>query len=1313
MYGNLQKKADLYRKATGDILTSANGVRPMGGAAATSLADKLRFEQWKAGLMDTLNTQVSTLTQKNDMFSELLGGVVKHPDDFSPGAANLFGTTKSLYRTGPLAIRSSESGGALSRSADRTIAAQVAKRDPGLTRDGSLASRIISTGYYNVPLRVIQSFGDRLPNTMINHNDEDATDRVLDMLKQVPSLDPSIRLGMLNAYSAAPDKIAKSKVLSEIHGDIVSRMSEQHNLNYDAAHNIADMIETGRLKAHQDLLGKSGANSQMFAAPDAAGVRADMIDTGEGLIVTPLAKTQLSYAEPLLDVKELDNYLSRNAGHLQNIKSVGGSMRDAVMTTADSLSNVWKASTLLRPGYVVRAPSEEMAASAVKFGMMSSIIDSMHGGANWARNRQQYIKAVRGAGSYTSASGSKSIVKIADPGVAAATEARASSIKAAGKPLSEAEKTERIKVSKAWPVVMDRIDRETGSIKTLNAKIAKMAADKDHDPNELAGLKDDLLDHQNVLAEHTDYAHEILRQAEDSTGRRIGEGTIVHRGVEVPQAFSTKWENPIPRDQISSDVANQTLFARGEQIDNGRMVKTGNWTTVKKDDPHYMASLLDALNKQWGQDDLFKKVAGDMTLGDAKAFLSSPEGKMHMSNLGPLARDPEDLANRVRNVLNQYTASSPALLDKISKGEKVTEADVRTAIHSDDLPAVHGEEIKALTKRGYNESVGGMIDKIINKGFHAMGTVPTDIMSRNPTYLRSQEAHMRKLIDQELSYQTSIGNTSGTITAKAMNAMLKKSDGLARKEIGQIVYDPTRTTATQAMRFIAPFMSAQIDGLERWGGLIAEKPQFLGNAAAIYNAPVAANLVTDSQGNHVDENGYANVMGSDGKMHRTFVNINNRTVHMKMPPGTRGITAALTGTGGGDIPIKIQALNTILPGDPWWNPGTGPVVSVAASQVAKKEPAIGDFLQWAKVLPYGPQDFRDSLTPKYIKDVWNASHPSTEQYQTAVLQEYQRQVAEHANGGPVPDMEKAQKNAKKFMYLKAITSWMSPAQTTTTPLTGTPYQFYADQFKQMQQVDPKNADANFLQKFGADYFVFSASLNKSMGIAPTISALATAEKYKKEIAGDPSLASFIVGDVYNQGKFSSSAYYDEKNMNIGGNPVRGTQSVQDALLDNQRRLGWAAYNKVMSGIDAALIRSGFHSYTQSGAEQFLQLKKTTEGSLKQLYPAWEEDFDTTDKGAVPRRIQSFERLVQDPQLKGDPMRQDIPALTQYLAMRTVMKQALAGRGASQLSFDPGDNPMGNNQDLAQFWRAFQTGLVASNTKFADVYHRYLSNDDLQ
>ncbi len=1262
-------------------------------------ADMLKFQTWQAGRLESLNGQISAMETKGDIYARMLAGADKSIDDFSPGESALFGTMKSVYRMGPLALRNTE------KAADASIKAQAVDRY-GRRADGGFVSRTIRKGYYSTGLRVIQSFGDKLPDTLINHNDPDASERVLEMLKSVPGLGAEVRLGMLNSYTAAPDKVAKSQVLETLKTSIVEHMSAGRNLDYQAAKAIDEAIRTGTFEAYEGFKGRV-ASSPLFTTAEntKTGRRADKYEDGEGWLTGPVAKTQLSYSEPLLNVKELGRFLDRHSGYLASIKTETGKRVDDVVTVLDGLSNIWKATTLLRPGYILRAPSEEMAASAIKFGLMSSIMMSAHGGKNWVLNRGQHITALTGEGSWTSPVTGKTRLKILEPGMKQTTE------ELGLKPV-------RLKMSNAWPVVMDRIDREKTSLIALQKQIAKMESKEGHDPNVLAGLKDDALEHEDVLREFTDYSHDLLRLAEDVKGRRVGEATFEHRGITIPEAFSREWEHPIPRDQISSDAAMQTIFARGEAIDTARMIKTGTWTAVEKEDPNHMASMLDALNKQWGQDDLFKLVAGDMTMKAAGRWIHTPVGRYHRSLLGGHGRDEEALLYGVRDTLQQYTAGNPALLNKISKGEEITEAEVKAAIAYDDLPAVHGEEVKGLVAHSRSETAAALVDNYIASGFNKLGTIPTDILSRNPTFARAHEARMRNLVDQEISYQQSIGK-GDALTSKQLNAMHQKADKLARKDISQVVYDPTRTTATQALRFIAPFMAAHVDGLQRWGGIIAEKPQFLSQAAKIYNAPVAANLVTDRYGNAVDQDGYAEERDENGKITgRRFVGIEERVLHLKVPDGTKGLVKQSDF----DVPIKIQALNTILPGDPWWNPGTGPIVTVAASKLAEKDPAMGDFLQWAKVLPYGPQGFKDSLTPAYIKNVWSAFNPSSEKFQQSMLAEYQRQVADYHKGGEPPDMRKAEKNAKKFMYLKALASWALPAQTQATPLSGTPYQFYVDQYRKFQQVDPKKADDRFLERYGEDYFIFTASLSKSLGIAPTVSAFKTSKMYQDLIAGDSSLAPFIIGDVYNKGEFSASAYFAQEGMTIGGQKVREKQSVQDAVEDNQRRLGWAAYGKMMSGIDSAFIRAGFHSYEQQGAEDFKVVKQQAQQMLMQLYPAWEQDFNTTDRGVVPRRIQSFEILVQDPRLANDPMRQDIPVLTTYLAYRRKFKEELSARGASRLGFGVetevegvtiGGEAVGPNADIARSWRMFQTSLIASNTKFADVFHRYLSNDDLQ
>ncbi len=571
---------------------------------------------------------------------------------------------------------------------------------------------------------------------------------------------------------------------------------------------------------------------------------------------------------------------------------------------------------------------------------------------------------------------------------------------------------------------------------------------------------------------------------------------------------------------------------------------------------------------------------------------------------------------------------------------------------------------------------------------------------------------MKQLIDQELSYKAA-NMKDEVLTADDLNNLLKKSDQLARKDIAQVVYDPTRTTATEALRFAAPFMAAHVDGLSRWAGLLAEKPQFATTAAKIYNAPVAAGLVTDSSGNAVGQDGYADVIDpTTGKViERKFVPLEDRVINFRIPDGTKGRGKE------GSFPIRVSAINTLLPGDPWFNPGSGPFVQMAANEIARQSPAAGDFFQWAKVIPYGPSADRvDPLIPKYLRDAWSAytaEESGNEQYQQIWLEAYKRQMAEYHNGGKVPDMKSITHEAKQFMFLDALSSWAMPAQNAATPLTGSPYQFFLDQYKAMREVDPENAKTKFFQKYGADYFMFTADLSKSMGVQSSLSAQHTAEMYGDLISQDPDLASLIVGDVYNSGKFSSSVYRKQMNEFLGGERMREKISALDAISENQKDLGWQQYNKYMSQVDAQLIRSGFHSYNQAGAEALSNVKSTITNTLAGYYPAWAQDFGESANPMKTRlRIQGMERIVQDEKLMSDPMRYDLQGLAMYLGRRAQLKAALNARGSKSISFGTDGTPIGENADIGMQLKTLQLYMVNNNLGFADIYHRYLENDDL-
>jgi len=1319
-----------HEAAAKAVLGLQNGIRPMTGAAATNAGDLLRAEQWKADQADIVNQQIGSLQAKNQFYTDVLGNIDRGVEDFSPGRSNLFGQLSTLYRQGPLGLRSPEATAEAKYA--RLTGANVAKKT-----EGGFVGRTLRNGFYSPTVRVINSLTNKVPPTMIDHNEDDSYRKIADMLRKVPAptydssgaiklpgLSAADKGGMLTTYTQAADKVEKARVLDQIHADVIRSMAGRYDLNYDASKTINDMIKDGQVSTMAKLSGQS-PNSQMFsAAPGEEGLRADQIENGTSVIVTPLSKSQLAISQPLLDTKELDRYLRRNSGLINSKMAAGLAAKDAISDSADNLNNLWKAATLLKPGQVLRSMSDEQVGSVVKFGIMASLMDLGEGGWNFVRNRYNQTGALVGLRNYVPTTGSETMsslarVRIEDPALAQVAEKYPEM------------KTVRVRPNAALPIAEGRINYERDFQAELQKDLDKELAKPTPDQAHVADLQGKIDDSKTVVDEFKQYHDYIIQKAAESAGHRLGTGTINYRGQEIPEAFNPNWDGHIPRNQITSHDAFKAMYARSESVDRNRIIASGSWTTVTPSDPHHMDSWLHALNYHFGNDAAFQKAASDATGDNLRNWLKTPAGKEHMADMGHWNRDRDRFINNVYHTLDQYLPTGTGLRDKLASGEKITKADLQTAMRPEDYPAVHGEELIPLTRKG-KYSATRLTDRILEWGYQKSSTIPNDIMARQPIYLRAQEARMKQFVDQEIGYRQAVGKDD-KLDPETINDLLKKSDKAARKDISQVVYDPERTEASQALRFMTPFFSAYQDGLSRWGGLLAESPELAGTASRVYNAPVAANMVTDQQGNPVGEDGKVAIIDptTGKKIGERFVPISDRTLHLRLPTDTKN--AQNFGRLDGGVPLSMSSMNTIIPGDPWWNPGSGPLVQVAGSELGKKFPKFGDFLEYTKTLPYGPsQDWYDPLLPQQWKKAWDAysaGDVGNDNYQQALLMTVQKQNADYANGGPAPDLKRAEKEAKQFMYFDALASFVSPVSAKRTPLSGTPYQFFADQYKQMQQVDPKNAKLNFYKQYGDQLFSFTASLSKSVGVQATIPAEWAAEKYGKYLSVDPSLAGLAVGDVYNQGKFSNSVYRKQMDEYVNGVRLREKLSAVDALKQNQIDLGWQKYGKYSNQIDAQLLRAGFHSYSQAGAEPLQQIRTQVIQQMAQDNPLWYQDFGTTSVTKMPVRIEMMKAMVSDPELQKDPLRQmDLRPLATYLQLRDQLKSQLTQRGASKLSFGPGIGdtnspdaqsainalgaPYGQNVDIGNELRAVQLYLVNNSTQFADVFHRYLENDDL-
>lgn len=1318
-WGRLSEVSNVNRTAAHEI-ASTTPLRLVGAAERTTMADALKAEEWKAGKLQTIADDYDELVNSERWLGTTLGTM----DNWTPASSPLFGTMGRLYRSGGLAFRNTET------AAEKLTLKRAGKKPAA--RGGNFLMTTVKRGM-GAPMTIVHAMGDRTPQGFVNHNSDDARDRVFDMLKQVKGMEPQQRLDLIELYSSKADKVGRAEALKEIH---------KHTLNHILVNNskmdpelasllgnaITDGITDKLMKltggaGRQQRFGPEGTTPDEIArlapdAEDARPVRSDRVhveEDGSGVILSPLARTQLDQSDILLPIKEIQRLVDRSASSFQSLRMKGGDAKDLTVAMLDSFDNLWKAATLLRPGFVPRMVSDEILARMFKFGGMATLVDGSKGMGNFLSNRGRQVGSILGTSSYVPSTGKgmasmRARVVLDDEGVIQAAKAQGLPIK-------------RIKVPPTLRMAYGRIQDETSDLREAQKRLAKETRKKKASPGYISQLRAEVADHESAIREYHDYVGEILRVAEVSKGRRLGDSDFTYKigktTYRVPSAFSNEWENPIPRDQISSRNAWRSLFTRGEQIDRQRFLshqeKTGSWVIVDPDQPNHMESWLNALNLQMRQDPFHRMVAAGKSDKELMDWLTkNPNGRQYMSEMGYWNRNKEQFVTNVRFMMDKYVADD-VLRQKLANGEVITEAELRAAFTRDEFPAVHGEEIKEHSALTYRETASAKMDRYMDKAWSMVADIPADVLSRNPVYLQFHKGEMQELIRQQYHYKMQQSGDD-TITLREWEQMNQKADKLARSKMRQVVYDPVNTNASQALRFIYPFFKPHVDGIDRWAGLIAERPEQLGKLAKIYNAPVAANLVTDREGNQVKPDGH--VMKRNpitGEMEKTFIPLKDRVLHLKAPwakPGGKEYAA-----------IRMQSLNTILPGDPWFDPGTGPIVQVPANQLAKNFPAWGEFFQWAKVLPFGPQESTlEMLTPKYMRQAYDAyigQDTENEKYQAAVLDVYNMEVAKYyeamkrgENPEP-PDMKDIQGQAKKFLWLQVLTTWLSPASTQTTPLTGTKYQFFGDAYNALQAHDPENARDLFLAQFGEEYFGFTTALTESAGIAATVTADQQMEKYRDLIAEDPDMASLVVGDVYNGGPFSPTIYQKQLHDEVGGKRVRRRLTAEEAINESRAQEGWRQYMAAAGALDAELIRAGFRSYSQSGAEGFAQAKQQITAQISANNPAWAEAYGSTNREKIPNRIAFMQKAVQDPRLINDPLRTDMRVLATYLQARQAFKSALTQRGLSELSFAPNGQPMGEAPDIGYAWRQAQMQFVNQSVGFGQLFNRYLDGDNLQ
>jgi hypothetical protein len=699
---------------------------------------------------------------------------------------------------------------------------------------------------------------------------------------------------------------------------------------------------------------------------------------------------------------------------------------------------------------------------------------------------------------------------------------------------------------------------------------------------------------------------------------------------------------------------------------------------------------------------------------ELSSWLRTPEGLAYRKRLGIKLATDEDIAASAYHEVAHYLPNSD-VISLARTAEGVTPRQLKEAVpNAYQRPLVHTGQLGE--NLAHSNRTSQVLDRVMTTWFRTMTEIPADRMSRHPLFNQLYEGHATRLARQEIKQGVKISQADADRLAETARR-------LALRDTRNLVFDIAhRSDAAAALRFMSPFFSATTEAWQRWARIIADRPEIVGYATKFFNTPAALGHMVDADGNHVDANGYSTDPATGKKR---LVPKGERKILVRVPGfiAHSSIGKELGMDASGSWLISQDSMNLVTQGDPWFNPGVGPMVQIPVNALVKDKPEWAEVARKAGILPFGPetgsaaQQLSSMLLPSTLKNAMTAYDTSDERYQTVRLHILQKAAFEHATlGKPMPSAKELADQTRNYWLWSSAISFTQPFATQRQD----PFQFYRDQYNALRRKNYLTADQEFLDKYGESYFIFAQSMSdNTSGIAATSKAVRLVKQYGDMIAAQPELAALIVGPEGN-GPFSPEAYAYELNNPLvpgGSEMMRTKMSADQAMKENQKRLGWSQFNTQMNRLYAELSKRGMISLEDKGAEDLNLQKKALvgllstptmpDGTANRYYNAqWAEDYATFNSQKYAQLIPKLQQLA-DSKLADQPQRSDLRALRDYLEIRSAVTDALAQRKAAG-----GDGTLSakSNRDIRRAWVKTVGGLVEKDTRFGDLYHRYLSRD---
>lgn len=631
--------------------------------------------------------------------------------------------------------------------------------------------------------------------------------------------------------------------------------------------------------------------------------------------------------------------------------------------------------------------------------------------------------------------------------------------------------------------------------------------------------------------------------------------------------------------------------------------------------------------------------------------------------------------------------------------------------------------LQLTTGRGsFAEGVYGLIDR----GYHVLATLPTDILARNPFFDRQYRGFLQRLTDD-------LPDDYGPLSATQTRAFEAQARSFALTQTKRYLFNTVDndTDLIHWFRFLSPFMGAWKESMKAWGRIITENPEsFVRLYVNGWESMGDLFFVTET-----DANGRTADDPLHGDLDRLQLAVPKgviRALGYTIPGDTgkqfRDVVDELADEDGAvRVGVTKTTLNTTLQGDPFWLPGGGAIVQLSANAVIGDMPELADentataFL-YKYLFPIGaPDNAWDAIAPTLVRRVMRFAQGMKDPVfsNTSSLLYKAEWMAWERGGrvGPPPDKVEIVEKAKSIQAAYIVGAIGSPFSFELESHA----QFFVDKAHQYQEeFGFEDGYTKFIEDFGDDvyYFWYTNSKN-NVGVPPTSDGWKMTKKHEDLIARYPMIGLAIVGMQTQDSPFNYNVWAQQARTETypgSGTLMRDRRTPEEAVDYAQAQEGWQKWRQLSTAIDAELVARGITdivngevvagSIQRKGAEDLQYLKAQYREQLRVMYPGWSAEYDQIDKGTSYQIIDEFRGVLRSGQMGA---RVEWEGVAQYMELHDAVATELDARAQAGGSANIENE---TNQDLLAIFNGNVARLVQSNLMFADIYHRFLERHTL-